>query len=109
MVDPYHLRCRYKYEELSLLVKFDLQLYKLENNSYLVDFKNVGTTHLSSSGSNAKEALSDQELVDRLREDVFQILQQENEEEQERGRRDKLQQSVYPFLDVCSKLITDIV
>ncbi|CEG76961.1 Putative CAMK/CAMKL/AMPK protein kinase [Rhizopus microsporus] len=91
-VDPYHLRCRYKYVELGLVVKFDLQLYKLENNSYLVDFKNAGTKRLDADGKEIKKAP----------QGPFWQLDEEDALAEH-------MQSVYPFLDVCSKLITDIV
>ncbi|CEJ05372.1 hypothetical protein RMCBS344292_19315 [Rhizopus microsporus] len=91
-VDPYHLRCRYKYAELGLVVKFDLQLYKLENNSYLVDFKNAGTKRLDADGKEIKK----------VPQGPFWQLDKEDALAEH-------MQSVYPFLDVCSKLITDIV
>ncbi|ORE06714.1 Pkinase-domain-containing protein [Rhizopus microsporus var. microsporus] len=91
-VDPYHLRCRYKYAELGLVVKFDLQLYKLENNSYLVDFKNAGTKRLDADGKEIKK----------VPQGPFWQLDEEDALAEH-------MQSVYPFLDVCSKLITDIV
>ncbi|CAG8478642.1 1430_t:CDS:10 [Diversispora eburnea] len=40
-IDPFHVRCRYIYDS-GLQVKIDLQLYRLNINNYLVDFKNVG-------------------------------------------------------------------
>ncbi|RHZ87761.1 hypothetical protein Glove_30g30 [Diversispora epigaea] len=40
-IDPFHVRCRYIYDS-GLQVKIDLQLYRLNVNNYLVDFKNVG-------------------------------------------------------------------
>lgn len=91
-MDPYHLRCRYKYTELGLVVKFDLQLYKLENNSYLVDFKNAGTKRLDADGKEIKK----------VSQGPFWQLDEEDALAEH-------MQSVYPFLDVCSKLITDIV
>ncbi|KAI9276552.1 kinase-like domain-containing protein [Sporodiniella umbellata] len=93
-MDPYHLRCRYKYPDLGVLVKFDLQLYKLENNSYLVDFKNTGTKRISTEGKEAKKRVSQSNPFGWMLE---------NEDSAEH------MQSIYPFLDVCSKLIADIV
>lgn len=62
-IDTYHLKCRYKSDTV---IKFDIQLYKVEDTCYLVDFKNTVNT-------------------------------------------DERIQPVYPFLDVCSQLIADIV
>ncbi|KAI8636226.1 kinase-like domain-containing protein [Parasitella parasitica] len=100
-LDPYHLRCRYKYDNLGLIVKFDLQLYKLENNSYLVDFKNAGTHRTG----DAQLPQQQQQKQSTKANDVypFKIWQISDEHNVEHV------QSVYPFLDVCSKLITDIV
>ncbi|KAI0241367.1 Protein kinase [Massospora cicadina] len=66
--DPYHLRCRYTYPS-GVKIKLDLQLYRLENQSYLVDFKSVSNT------DNQKAAIGC---------------------------------SLYPFFDVCTKLITEL-
>lgn len=119
-MDPYHLRCRYKYGNLGLVVKFDLQLYKLDNNSYLVDFKNAGTQRTGDAppqqpptddGNYPFKILESQlgkkmNIVNDGEEDPspylarWQISDDHNVEHV---------QSVYPFLDVCSKLITDIV
>ncbi|KAI9267015.1 kinase-like domain-containing protein [Helicostylum pulchrum] len=92
-IDPYHLRCRYKYPTVGLVVKFDLQLYKLENNSYLVDFKNAGTQRTDDYPYKTLEKASSYLARWRVDED----------------HGSEYVQSVYPFLDVCSKLITDIV
>ncbi|KAI8991793.1 kinase-like domain-containing protein [Mycotypha africana] len=90
-LDPYHLRCRYRYRDIGLVVKFDLQLYRLENNSYLVDFKNAGTQKIKTKkGANPPSDKARWPVKD-CSTNVEHI------------------QSVYPFLDVCSKLITDIV
>lgn len=66
--DPYHLRCRYTYPS-GVKIKLDLQLYRLENQSYLVDFKSVPNL------DNQKATISC---------------------------------SLYPFFDVCTKLITEL-
>lgn len=130
-MDSYHLRCRYKYENIGLVVKFDLQLYKLENNSYLVDFKNAGTrrTHhpvdpsatnaSSSSSSKAGEYYPFKMLANSLEKkmNVLQFTDKEEDASSPYLARWRVEddhsvehvQSVYPFLDVCSKLITDIV
>lgn len=104
-------------------MKFDLQLYKLENNSYLVDFKNAGTqkeggVHHPTAGNNSvKHPL---ELLEGQISKKLKISQSATSEEEEdvspflsrwQVNEDHVEhvQSVYPFLDVCSKLITDIV
>ncbi|KAI8891349.1 Pkinase-domain-containing protein [Backusella circina FSU 941] len=101
-LDPYHLRCRYTYDSVDLIVKFDLQLYKLENNSYLVDFKHAGTkrttTPVQEDAKRDYPLLIIEQAMGKNKD--MDIFGQENEEHV---------QSVYPFLDVCSKLITDIV
>lgn len=116
-VDPYHLRCRYKYENIGLVVKFDLQLYKLENNSYLVDFKNAGTqrTHDNKDAEDYPFKMLENSLEKKM--NVLQFTDKEEEDVSPYLARWRVEddqsvehvQSVYPFLDVCSKLITDIV
>lgn len=126
-MDPYHLRCRYKYDNIGLIVKFDLQLYKLENNSYLVDFKNAGTqrTHhpVDPSATNANSKAGEDypfKMLASSLEKKMNVLQFTDKEEDasspylarwrvEDDHSVEHVQSVYPFLDVCSKLITDIV
>ncbi|RCH77609.1 protein kinase, AMP-activated, alpha 2 catalytic subunit, partial [Rhizopus stolonifer] len=100
-LDPYHLRCRYQYPNIDLMVKFDLQLYKLENNSYLVDFKSVGTIN-----PDAFQTLQDQmaHKLDIEQKDLSPYLTRWKVHDESIDHV----QSVYPFLDVCSKLITDI-
>ncbi|GAN07463.1 pkinase-domain-containing protein [Mucor ambiguus] len=123
-LDPYHLRCRYKYENLGLVVKFDLQLYKLENNSYLVDFKNAGTQRTGDAPSPPPPAASNDAnypfkiLESQLGQKMGIVNSQGNDEDPSPylarwqisdDHNVEHVQSVYPFLDVCSKLITDIV
>lgn len=122
-VDPYHLRCRYKYPTVGLVVKFDLQLYKLENNSYLVDFKNAGTQRVAPVKNNDTESASKSvedypfKILENNLEKKMDVLQFADKPDSSlylaRWRVDddnsEHVQSVYPFLDVCSKLITDIV
>lgn len=113
-LDTYHLRCRYVYADLGIAVKFDLQLYKLENNSYLVDFKNVSTYQSGLAHDNSDGTSDVSPFASLLKEK----LGEQNEEsiglEPWPRRRSSSSQgesvfSVYPFLDVCSKLINDIV
>ncbi|OBZ88541.1 Carbon catabolite-derepressing protein kinase [Choanephora cucurbitarum] len=115
-MDPYHLRCRYKYSNIDLIVKFDLQLYKLESNSYLVDFKSVGTER-----TNVKPDTDENQVLKLLESEMASKLDIESKEDekvtpyitqwniQDDHTNTEHIQSVYPFLDVCSKLITDIV
>lgn len=109
---------------MDLTVKFDLQLYKLDNNSYLVDFKNIGTSS-SGKSSSPRQPPEDPSII--LQRDMLRTAETLNElrlegvdsgERQARilnwkagGNKDDHYEvsSVYPFLDVCSKLITDIV
>ncbi|KAI8099229.1 kinase-like domain-containing protein [Halteromyces radiatus] len=126
-LDTYHLRCRYVYPTLNIIVKFDLQLYKLENNSYLVDFKNVGTSsNRNNTSSQTTDATAGSAMTDGT-PSPFIMLRKEMERQQQQYRQSNdLEElspwlrrrlslsgehvnSVYPFLDVCSKLITDIV
>ncbi|ORX51197.1 Pkinase-domain-containing protein [Hesseltinella vesiculosa] len=94
-LDTYHLRCRYVYEDLGILVKFDLQLYRLENSSYLVDFKNASVCTKSKDVGVSTSG------------DVSPISMEM--EWHGPGSSEQHMASVYPFLDVCSKLINDIV
>lgn len=41
MVNPYHLRVRKKNPVTGNLVKMSLQLYQVDNRSYLLDFKSI--------------------------------------------------------------------
>jgi carbon catabolite-derepressing protein kinase len=98
------------------VVKFDLQLYKLENNSYLVDFKNAGTIRTGPSSSSPPQQTSviedypfkllENHLQTKLVDDPSPYLARWQIEDDQNVEH---VQSVYPFLDVCSKLITDIV
>ncbi|ORZ00575.1 kinase-like domain-containing protein [Syncephalastrum racemosum] len=103
-IDPYHVRCLYRYPELGLDVKFDLQVYKLDNNSFLVDFKSTGTEK----GAAVLSAKDAAEMIQHKLEDNMTGLRLG--ETPWDGYDDKENiTSVYPFLDVCSRLITDIV
>lgn len=78
--DPFHLRCRYTYPS-GLLVKLDLQLYRLDNQSYLVDFKSVPPPISPETMSSLKGPS---------------------------GPKSAFNCSLYPFFDVCTKLITEL-
>ncbi|KAI9247178.1 kinase-like domain-containing protein [Phascolomyces articulosus] len=149
-IDLYHIRCRYRYESLGLVVKFDLQLYRLGNNSYLVDFKNVAMTtsgdkptpdtnnNSNSGGDMMMSPISAEHgdpfgvLYGELSQNLDKLQLNENEQadlsnwhntnnnkdnnnnnnnnrEEMKAARGENILSVYPFLDVCSKVITDIV
>lgn len=41
VVNPYHLRVRRKNPVTGNLVKMSLQLYQVDNRSYLLDFKSI--------------------------------------------------------------------
>ena len=41
VVNPYHLRVRRKNPVTDNLVKMSLQLYQVDNRSYLLDFKSI--------------------------------------------------------------------
>lgn len=98
------MRCLYRYPELNLDVKFDLQVYKLDNNSFLVDFKSTGTEKDANMFS-AKDAA---EMIQHKLEGSMTGLRLG--ETPWDGYDDKEGiTSVYPFLDVCSRIITDIV
>ncbi|KAI8388797.1 kinase-like domain-containing protein [Radiomyces spectabilis] len=118
-IDMYHLRCRYRYERLNLVVKFDLQLYKLDNNSYLVDFKSVESSKSGTGAGNLGHPPFSS-LEESMKRNL-QSLEQLQFSDQKDGtirlgdwivdEKNTIEHtpSVYPFLDVCSKLITDIV
>ncbi|KAI7907674.1 kinase-like domain-containing protein [Cokeromyces recurvatus] len=121
-LDPYHLRCRYRYKNLGLEVKFDLQLYKLESHSYLVDFKNVGSQRFARKEEQEEEEEHLFKLIEGSIDKKMEVLDHSEEEDNDddpsqylarwkiddNNNREHIQ-SVYAFLDVCSKLITDIV
>ncbi|CAG8826513.1 13733_t:CDS:2, partial [Racocetra persica] len=118
-IDPFHVRSRYIYPS-GLQVKIDLQLYRLDINNYLVDFKNVGyelpsvAESMSSTSSpssfesqvesfmlsNQQDSTSSSTINDRQGEAPMSsnILQVDGKEVT----------SVYPFFDVCTKLITEL-
>ncbi|KAI9293588.1 Pkinase-domain-containing protein [Neoconidiobolus thromboides FSU 785] len=76
--DPFHLRCRYYYGT-GLMVKIELQLYRLDNQSYLVDFKNINPPPQEHDNGNKGE-----------------------------GEGEQVNSAIYPFFDVCTKLITEL-
>lgn len=47
MVNPYHLRVRQKNPVTGNFVKMCLQLYQVDNRSYLLDFKSIDGEHQS--------------------------------------------------------------
>ncbi|KAI9288619.1 kinase-like domain-containing protein [Umbelopsis sp. AD052] len=115
VVDPYHLRCRYRYES-GVIVKLDLQLYKLDINSYLVDFKSLG--QVMAEGHSPQNMKTDSiESYSATSDDMYMVPEEfsyENtlkmanvlSEQADIGSESVL--STFPFLDVCSKLITEL-
>ncbi|KAG0164171.1 Protein kinase [Apophysomyces sp. BC1034] len=121
-LDTYHLRCRYQYSNIGLVVKFDLQLYKLDNNSYLVDFKNVDTSRVTSEADVDHQFSRLEETLQKNTAALEGMQFAANEDNDENGQLQQFMarrmdadpsaehvRSVYPFLDVCSRLIADIV
>lgn len=115
MIDPYHLRCRYRYGS-GVIVKLDLQLYKLDINSYLVDFKSLG--QVMAEGHVPQNMKTDSiESYSPTSDDMYMVPEEfsyENtlkmanvlSEQADIGSESVL--STFPFLDVCSKLITEL-
>ncbi|KAJ3043455.1 Protein kinase [Rhizophlyctis rosea] len=94
-IDPFHIRCRYETPH-GRIVKLDIQLYQVEVDNYLVDFKNA-TPGLSgrppdSGGptSAAKGPPSQAAAVAGLDAD------------------EDINLSAFAFFDACSKLITEL-
>lgn len=117
VLDPYHLRCRYQYPS-GIIVKVDLQLYKLDVNSYLVDFKSLGQVmaegycpQVSPNASNASNVSSDDmQLSDRFSDDFSyeNTIRQVTFLSEQADASNESVLSTFPFLDVCSKLITEL-
>ncbi|CAG8543697.1 13389_t:CDS:10 [Ambispora leptoticha] len=131
-IDPYHVRCRYIYPS-GLEVKIDLQLYKLDINNYLVDFKNVSyslsnsdgkPTSLSSSPISQPESLSSSipksspdepqlassmENMSMTTTSTTSVHNSSSTTKEIYSQSDGKQVcSMYPFFDVCTKLITEL-
>ncbi|CAM0135874.1 unnamed protein product [Umbelopsis sp. WA50703] len=114
ILDPYHLRCRYQYPS-GVIVKVDLQLYKLDINSYLVDFKSLGqvmaegySLQVSPNASNVSS--DDIQLSDRFSDDFSyeNTIRQVTLLSEQADAANESVLSTFPFLDVCSKLITEL-
>lgn len=94
----------------------DLQLYKLDINSYLVDFKSLG--QVMADGHSPQPSLQQRDPFDRHSSDDIHMVPEEFSyestlrkvtllaEQADIGSESVL--SVFPFLDVCSKLITEL-
>ncbi|KAF9932842.1 Protein kinase [Linnemannia zychae] len=67
IINPYHLRAKYKYAE-GFEVKIELQLYKLDSENYLVDFKYVGQ-------QSADELAAREELMKSLNEECEAVAE----------------------------------
>ncbi|KAG0013519.1 Protein kinase, partial [Podila clonocystis] len=60
IINPYHLRAKYEYAE-GFEVKIELQLYRLDVENYLVDFKYVGQQSIEGLAAKAEmKALNDE-------------------------------------------------
>ncbi|CAG8462411.1 5672_t:CDS:2 [Acaulospora morrowiae] len=128
-IDPFHIRCRYTYDS-GLQVKIDLQLYRLDLYSYLVDFKNVGYDAPSIIAESVASSFSSPYLISRSESEISSISSHNHEntvpsnfekketavslpssssnglQRQADGGKDVT--SMYPFFDVCAKLITEL-
>ena len=88
-IDPFHIRCRYETPQ-GRVVKLDIQLYQVEVDSYLVDFKN-GTPGLSGRPPDgAADYTSPRSSPTNLDAD------------------EDINLSAFAFFDACSKLITEL-
>ncbi|ORY83780.1 kinase-like domain-containing protein [Protomyces lactucae-debilis] len=92
--DPFMITARWlkAHEEGSVMVYLDVQLYQLEPNNFLVDFKCAG--------------------YERVREGEGEGLDRFVKDESYGGHKaesDKEATSAFPFLDVASKLITSLM
>ncbi|KAI8813438.1 kinase-like domain-containing protein [Cladochytrium replicatum] len=81
-IDPYHIRARYRTAQ-NCVVKLDVQLYRVEANNYLVDFK-----HAPANGDPLPPQLS--------------AAASSN------GDADEPFSSPFGFFEACSKLITEL-
>ncbi|KAG0026728.1 Protein kinase [Podila clonocystis] len=63
IINPYHLRAKYEYAE-GFEVKIELQLYRLDVENYLVDFKYVGQQSIEGLAAKAEmKALNDEYIA----------------------------------------------
>ncbi|KAJ3019705.1 5-AMP-activated protein kinase, catalytic [Thoreauomyces humboldtii] len=117
-VDAFHIRCRYSCPS-GQVVKLDIQLYQVENNNYLVDFKNATcaldlavptTTPVTSPLSGVAPQIPDPapstpfELADistALPGSPSRVGTGEGDEEES-------VLSVFAFFDACARLITEL-
>ncbi|KAJ3093034.1 Protein kinase [Quaeritorhiza haematococci] len=84
-IDPYHIRCRYVCAR-GVMVKMDIQLFRIEANSYLVDFKNS--------------------TPPTTRPSTFPADKQTIKQPQD--SQETVNLSAFAFFDACSKLITEL-
>ncbi|KAK3838258.1 MAG: kinase-like domain-containing protein [Linnemannia gamsii] len=92
IINPYHLRAKYEYAE-GFEVKIELQLYKLDSENYLVDFKYVGQQ-------------SADELARDLKQRPTHLLFPRASYQLASATKEVT--SPFPFFDVCGKLITEL-
>ncbi|CAG8603545.1 8816_t:CDS:10 [Funneliformis caledonium] len=101
-IDPFHVRCKYNYSSgLRASVKIDLQLYRLDTNNYLVDFKNVGYELSTNSHYSHKFETNNKFSTPPISTTTVKMLHQQR-------TNGKEVTSMYPFFDVCTKLITEL-
>lgn len=62
MVNPYHLRVKRKNPVTGNLVKMSLQLYQVDNRSYLLDFKSIDGRFYANTFQRTKDQVTIREL-----------------------------------------------
>ncbi|KAJ3191072.1 5-AMP-activated protein kinase, catalytic [Irineochytrium annulatum] len=83
-VDAFHIKCRHV-TSAHQVVKLDIQLYKVESNNYLVDFKNATTPTIARNLAGEEEPPLEEGAI-----------------------APKVNLSAFAFFDACSKLITEL-
>ncbi|KAG0268135.1 Protein kinase [Actinomortierella ambigua] len=80
IINPYHLRAKYVYAE-GAEVKIELQLYRLDVDNYLVDFKYVGlhSIHADEARAQLLRELNEQQMQQQAQQQVQQQQQQQLE------------------------------
>ncbi|KAJ1653588.1 Protein kinase [Dispira simplex] len=143
--DAWHVRCRYIYPDTpptdrpqpclnphstgyvpDLVVKFDMQLYKIDSTSYLVDFKYVPPAHLSqailgkdgsgplpSGGSTQVAGIPPRKGTTTADHDSLHLLGQSlpmtlQDPALNVGTNEPVIHSIFPFFHVCVSLITKL-
>ncbi|KAI9098802.1 kinase-like domain-containing protein [Phlyctochytrium arcticum] len=86
-IDPYHIRCIYTPTPSHHPIKLDIQLYRVEANNYLVDFKNAASHHHHPKSPSRSSLLT---TAGEEEGDVEGAL------------------SVFGFFEACARLITEL-